>query len=140
MLNGCHGRRYRLVKRPSGFRKWKEKLGKRIIESNINKSTRSEHHRVRFPDLFNGGLLYFSLLRINVRECRRDNQKWTIQRNWQHRQRKTQHNMHWHHYAQINTNTVNKTWTLLQTTGGKDEPSIVFKLKPNEHHNTELRT
>jgi len=25
-----------------------------------------------------------------------------------------------HHYAQANTNDVNKTWTLLQTTGGKD--------------------
>ena len=27
-----------------------------------------------------------------------------------------------HHYAQANTNNVNKTWALLQTTGGKDEP------------------
>ena len=26
-----------------------------------------------------------------------------------------------HHYAQTNSNTVNKTWALLQTTGGKDE-------------------
>ena len=25
-----------------------------------------------------------------------------------------------HHYAQANTNNVNKTWTLLQETGGKD--------------------
>ena len=32
---------------------------------------------------------------------------------------KTQHNMHW-------THSVNNTWTLLQTTGGKDELSIVF--------------
>ena len=38
----------------------------------------------------------------NVREYRRDNQKWTIQRNWQHRvhttmknKTKTQHNMCW---------------------------------------------
>ena len=31
-----------------------------------------------------------------------------------------------HHDAQTNTNSVNKTWTLLQTTGGKDEPNIVF--------------
>ena len=31
-----------------------------------------------------------------------------------------------HHYAQIKTNNVSKTWTLLQTTGGKDEPNIVF--------------
>ena len=25
-----------------------------------------------------------------------------------------------------NTNNVNKTWALLQTTGGKDEPNMVF--------------
>jgi len=31
-----------------------------------------------------------------------------------------------HHYAQINIDNVNKTWSLLQTTGGKDESSIVF--------------
>jgi hypothetical protein len=30
-----------------------------------------------------------------------------------------------HHYLQANTNNVNKTWALLQTTGGKDEPNIV---------------
>jgi len=28
-----------------------------------------------------------------------------------------------HHYTQINTNNINKTWSLLQTTGGKDEPN-----------------
>ena len=27
---------------------------------------------------------------------------------------------------QINTNNVNNTWALLQTTGGKSEPNIVF--------------
>jgi len=26
-----------------------------------------------------------------------------------------------HHYTQTNTNNVNKTWVLLQTTGGKDD-------------------
>ena len=31
-----------------------------------------------------------------------------------------------HHYTQTNTINVNKTWALLQTTGGKDEPNIVF--------------
>ena len=31
-----------------------------------------------------------------------------------------------HHYAQTNTNNVNKTRVLLQTTGGKDESNIVF--------------
>jgi hypothetical protein len=31
-----------------------------------------------------------------------------------------------HHYAQTNTNNVNKTLALLQTTGGKYEPNIIF--------------
>jgi hypothetical protein len=31
--------------------------------------------------------------------------------------------------TQANTNNVNKTSTLLQTTGGKDEPNIVFVWK-----------
>jgi hypothetical protein len=34
-----------------------------------------------------------------------------------------------HHYTQTNTNNVNKTWALLQTTGGKDKPNIVFMQK-----------
>jgi len=29
-----------------------------------------------------------------------------------------------HHYIQTNTSNINKTYTLLQTTGGKDEPNI----------------
>jgi hypothetical protein len=34
-----------------------------------------------------------------------------------------------HHYAQTNTNNVNKTWApSLQTTGGKDEP-IIFNMR-----------
>ena len=31
-----------------------------------------------------------------------------------------------HHYGQANTINVNKTRSLLQTTGGKNEPNIVF--------------
>jgi hypothetical protein len=34
-----------------------------------------------------------------------------------------------HHYAQTNTNRVNKTRALLQTIGGKDKPNIVFMQK-----------
>ena len=34
-----------------------------------------------------------------------------------------------HHYPQANTNNVNKTRALLQTTGGKDEPNIVCMRK-----------
>ena len=46
------------------------------------------------------------------------------------RRRKTKHNTICvgHHYAQTNTNNLNKTWGLLQTTGGKDEPKIAFML------------
>jgi hypothetical protein len=34
-----------------------------------------------------------------------------------------------HHYEQTNTNNLNKTLALLQTTGGKDEQNIVFLRK-----------
>jgi quinolinate synthase len=70
-----------------------------------------------------------SCYRINIREYRRDNQKWTIQRNWQYKVHKTKKNKQkhnaifvGHYYAQTDTNNVNKTWSLLQTTGGNDEP------------------
>jgi hypothetical protein len=61
-----------------------------------------------------------SLYGINVREYRRGNQKWKIQRNWQQctqSEGKTKHNTICvgHHYTQRNTNSVNKTWALLQT-------------------------
>ena len=45
-----------------------------------------------------------------------------------------------HHYAQTNTNNVNKTWAFLQTTGGKDELNIILCGNHNGHHNTEPRT
>ena len=46
-----------------------------------------------------------------------------------------------HHYAQTNPNNVNKTRALLQTTGGKDEPNIVFFCENrNGHHNMTLWT
>ena len=34
-----------------------------------------------------------------------------------------------HHYTLTNTNNINKTWALLQTTWEKDEPNIVFMRK-----------
>jgi hypothetical protein len=40
---------------------------------------------------------------------------------------KTQHNMCLN--TQAKTNNINKTRALPQTTGGKDEPNIVFMLK-----------
>ena len=36
-----------------------------------------------------------------------------------------------HHYKQTNTDNVNKISNLLQTTGGKDEPIIVFMIIKN---------
>jgi hypothetical protein len=60
--------------------------------------------------------------------------KRTIQKNWQHRvhtkkKSNSKHNIICigHHYAQANTNNVNKKCTFLQATGGKHEPNIVFK-------------
>jgi hypothetical protein len=34
-----------------------------------------------------------------------------------------------HHYTQAKTNNVNKTWTRLQTTGGKDDTEHLFMQK-----------
>jgi len=34
-----------------------------------------------------------------------------------------------HHYTETSTNTISKTCALLPTTGGKDEPNIVFMQK-----------
>jgi hypothetical protein len=46
-----------------------------------------------------------------------------------------------HHYAQAYTNNVNITQATLETTGGKDEPNIVFLCRNrNGQQNTELRT
>ena len=48
--------------------------------------------------------------------------------NQRRRKTKQKHNTIcvWHHYMQTNTNNVNKTWTLLQTTGCKDDPKHCF--------------
>ena len=43
-----------------------------------------------------------------------------------------------HHYAQANTNKVNKTCTLLQTTGGNDLTEHHFYRNRNRHHNIRL--
>jgi hypothetical protein len=50
--------------------------------------------------------------------------KRTIQRNWQHDEEKQNNNTTQYVLdTQTNTNNVNKTGVLLQTTGGKDEPN-----------------
>jgi hypothetical protein len=43
-----------------------------------------------------------------------------------------------HHYMHTDTHNVNKTWALLQTTGGKDEPNIVVSLKKLNTDNAHL--
>ena len=43
------------------------------------------------------------------------------------------------HYPQANTINVNKTWTLLQTTGGKEEPNIVCRRK-SQHETQNVKT
>jgi hypothetical protein len=56
-------------------------------------------------------------------------EKLTTLRTQDTRRRQTQqkHNTIYvgHYFTQANTNNVNKTYALLQTTGGKDEPNIV---------------
>ena len=56
--------------------------------------------------------------KLNVRAYRRGNQKWTIQRKWQHKcaqdEEKITNQKHntlcvGHHYMQANANNVNKT-------------------------------
>ena len=45
--------------------------------------------------------------------------------------------------TQTNTNNVNKKWALVQTTGGKDEPKIVFMRKSwqtSQHGTKNLKT
>jgi len=62
-------------------------------------------------------------------------------RDTRRRQTKQEHNTlcSRHHYAQANTSNVNNKWTIIQTTGDKDEPNIVSCGNRNGHHNTELR-
>jgi hypothetical protein len=73
-------------------------------------------------------------------EYQRGNNKMTIQRKTGNVDKsKTQ--CVGHHYTQTNTNNVNlMTCSLLQTTGGNDEPNIVLCGNRSGHHNTEFRT
>jgi hypothetical protein len=55
--------------------------------------------------------------------------KWHWTDEWPRcRQTKQKHSTIYvgYHYVQTNTFNVNKTWALIQTTGGKDDPNIVF--------------
>jgi hypothetical protein len=44
-----------------------------------------------------------------------------------------------HYYPQTNTNNVNKTRALLQTTGGKDEANIVC-MRKSQHGTQNVKT
>jgi hypothetical protein len=84
---------------------------------------------VSLPSEF-GVVMYVTVSTYNKRQrIPKGQSKWTIPRNWQHSRRKTKqkHNTicAGHHYMQASTNNVNKTWSVLQTTGGKHEPNIV---------------
>jgi hypothetical protein len=43
------------------------------------------------------------------------------------------------HYSQAKTNNVNKTLALFQTTGGKDEPTIVC-MRKSQHGTQKVKT
>ena len=88
----------------------------------------SKCHKIGKYQYLNCITVYLSIYEINVREYRRGNQKWTIQRNWQHRLRKKNTICVRHHYyMQTYTNNVNKTLVLIQTTGGKAIRASLYK-------------
>jgi hypothetical protein len=69
----------------------------------------------------------------HVREHRKGNKNGQSSETgsiWYTRRRKTKQKYNaicvGHHCTETNTNNLNKTWARLQTTGGKDEPNIVF--------------
>jgi hypothetical protein len=87
----------------------------------------------------------------NIRENRKGNHEWTIQRTWQHWVYKTQEvdknkqtknttqyvlDTTMHKQTPIN---VNKTWVLVETTGGKDELNIVF-MWTSQHGTQNVKT
>jgi hypothetical protein len=63
------------------------------------------------------------------REYRRDNQKWTMQRQWQHWVHKTQDEDKQnkkHTTICVRNHCLKSNKSLLQITGGEDEPNIIF--------------
>ena len=84
---------------------------------------------------------------ITVREYRRGNQKWTIQRNWQNRVHKTnknktntKYNVCWTPQSQANTNNGNKTWRSYKQLEVKTNRTLCSYRNRTEHNNTELKT
>ena len=58
-----------------------------------------------------------------------------------HKQDEEKHNIIsvGHHYAQTSTNKVNKRCALIQTSGDKDEPEIVF-MRTSQHRTQNVKT
>ena len=84
---------------------------------------------------------------INVGEYRRGNKKGKSRETGnigctRSRQTKQKHNTICvgHYYAQADTHYVGKTCALLQTTGGKDEPSFVFFCRNRNGHDNNVAT
>ena len=66
------------------------------------------------------------MLQINVKgEYRRDNQKWTIQRIWQHMVHKMKKNTTHLCWTPLCANNVSKTWALLQTEVKKNRTTFL---------------
>jgi hypothetical protein len=64
---------------------------------------------------------------------------WQVTGRKKYEKKTKKHHTIWvgQHYTQANTNKVNMTWALPQTTGGKTEPNNVLCVNRNGHHNTE---
>ena len=75
--------------------------------------------------------------RIAKEQSKRNNPEKLATQGTQEEEKQSKHNTICvgHHYTQTNTYDVNKTWVLLQTTGGKDEQNIVFFYRNRKGHN-----
>ena len=131
------------------FIRWKKWRQQSCIEKYSNLTTltfRFASNIIPFTLLYSSETSYINkcIVSINVREQHRRNKKWAIQRNWHHRvhktkknKTKTQHTICW---TPLHTYNVNKTWALQQTTGGKDEPNIVFLMRKSHYLSQHLIT
>ena len=84
------------------------------------------------------------MLDINVREYRRENGKWTIQRNWQYRihtnKTKTTTQYIVETTMRKQTHNVNKSCAPIKQLGIKTNRTSFLCGNRNEHHKTELGT
>ena len=100
----------------------------------------------RIKKRYNNHLIFKYIDWINTRECRRHNQKWTIQttqgtqneENQNINKTKTQHNMCWTPLKQSSKHKQHRIWALLQPTGGQDEvnTATMWKSQRTSQHGT----